>query len=45
LAKTQSLKRAESPKTIVLPAEAVERPKKELSLQRYGWMTKDTPPP
>jgi hypothetical protein len=45
LAKVQFEKKAESPETIVSPADAEENPKKELKLHKCGWTTKDTPPP
>jgi hypothetical protein len=41
----QFKKTAESPETIVSPADAEESPKKEFTLHKCGWTTKDTPPP
>jgi hypothetical protein len=49
LVKVQFEKTAESPETIVSPADAEETPAKELELEfklhKCGWTTKDTPPP
>ena len=45
LVKVQLEKTAESPETIVSPADAEETPKKEFELHKCGWTTKDTPPP
>ena len=45
LAKVQLEKTAESPETIVSPADAEETPKKEFKLHWCGRTTNDTPPP
>ena len=45
LVKVQFEKTAESPETIVSPADAEETPKKEFELHKCGWTTNDTPPP
>jgi hypothetical protein len=45
LVKVQLEKTAESPETIVSPADAEETPKKEFELHKCGWTTNDTPPP
>jgi hypothetical protein len=45
LVKLQFEKTAESPETIVSPADAEENPPKEFAFHRCGWTTKDTPPP
>jgi hypothetical protein len=45
LVKLQFEKTAESPETIVSPADAEELPAKEFKLHKCGWTTKDTPPP
>jgi hypothetical protein len=45
LVKLQFEKTAESPETIVSPADAEETPPKEFQLHKCGWTTKDTPPP
>jgi hypothetical protein len=45
LVKLQFEKTAESPETIVSPADAEELRTNELKLHKCGWTTKDTPPP
>jgi hypothetical protein len=45
LVKVQLEITAESPETIVSPADAEETPTKEFELHKCGWTTKDTPPP
>ncbi len=45
LVKVQFEKTAESPETIVSPADAKETPVKEFRLHKCGWTTNDTPPP
>ena len=45
LVKVQLEKTAESPETIVSPADTEELPPKLFKLCRCGWTTKDTPPP
>jgi hypothetical protein len=45
LVKVQFEKTAESPETIVSPADAEESPLKVFQLHKCGWTTKDTPPP
>jgi hypothetical protein len=48
LAKWQLVKTADSPETIVSPADdddSASKKLKKFEFHEYGWTTKDTPPP